>query len=399
MLTKTMATTLAMASLLASMAWAQNDSQTSTMAAPKPSRMNVYDPVGWFPFIGLTGGYMSADDTLRTEGTPGDLKILGSYFSDTRHSVFDIGLGFMADSFSQKSEAMNNFISGGVAEAAWRYNSTSRWQFGPIVDAFIGGGDRYGSTDSTWTSFAGLQILKEIPVKGSNIFRVGLKGLTDLSIPGATINTVMLDLQWGFGSEQKAPEITENENMTPPPSVDQVSSNTNLMTPTNDTGMVDTTAGATTAAAATAGALSSHRVIETDPDGKTLTLKNDDHMQFATGDSTIETANSDYIKRVGAALAQRPDLFDKVEVIGFADKTGSKTTNMKVSKDRANSVAKIFKQSGLDNSKITVLGKGASQPTYQSLLPEDLAIDRRVDLKFDGVKDQDALQQLLNTVQ
>lgn len=384
MVKKTMAASLTIVSLIASIAMAQDESQTSKMAAPQPTHMNVNDPVGWFPFIGLAGGYMSPDDTLKTEGVPGDLKLLGSYFSEGRHSVFDFGLGFMANSFTQKSDTQDNFISGGIAETAWRYNSTSRWQIGPIVDAYIGGGDRMGSTDPTWTSFGGLQLLKEFPVKGSNMFRVGIKALTDLSIPNATINTVSLDLQWGFGSEQKAPEVTEAEA----PASNMAASGESMNS--------DMTGKEAAAAAAGVAVANSRRVIETDPANNAITFRNDARMQFDTGHASFQGTNEEFVQKVGAALKDRSDLFDKVEVIGFADQTGGKAVNMKVSRERAKEVAKTLEAGGLPASKIQTSWKGAENPLYKSLLPEDMQQNRRVDLKFHGVKDQTALQDLLN---
>jgi OOP family OmpA-OmpF porin len=393
MFTKIM-TTIAICAF-ASLTWAQDDSstssQTSRMATPSANRMNVYDPVGWFPFIGLAGGYMTPNDTLLTEGSPGELRLLGSYFSDTRRSVLDFGAGFMADSFSQKSTVRDNFISGGVAELAWRYNTTNRWQFGPIVDAYIGGGNRYGSTDPTWTSFGGLQLLKEFPVRGMSMFRVGLKALTDLSIPRQEVNTVMLDLQWGFGESQAAPQVGESEPYRSTP-VDTAT------TDLSDTSTTPAALGAAAGVGTTYGGMNSRRVIETDADAGTMTIRDESRMQFDTGSNTLSDDNRDFVQKVAAALAQRPDLYDRVEVVGFADQTGTDDINMRISKERAQSVATLLRQGGLDRTKISSSWKGASEPLYQSLLPEDLQQNRRVDIIFHAVKDQAALESLVNSV-
>jgi outer membrane protein OmpA-like peptidoglycan-associated protein len=383
MFTKSMAISLTMVSLFASLAMAE-ETQTSAMGVPKPGTMNVHDPVGWFPFIGLSGGYMSPDDTLKTEGTPGDLKILGSYFSEGRHSVFDIGLGFMGDSFTQKSATQNNFISGGLAELAWRYNGTNRWQFGVVADSFIGGGTRYGSTDPNSTTFGGLQLMKEIPVKGSNMFRMGLKGLTSLSIPNKSINTVMLDLQWGFGSEQKAPEVGS-------------AAGSERETAFAETARSETSPEALAAAGDTSG-INARRVIEADPSGNAVTLRNDARMQFDTGHAVLTGMNAEYVEKLGKVLSERSDLFDKVEVVGFADQTGSQQINMKVSKARSQQVSKRLAQGGLAKNKIQTSWKGSEDPLYKSLLPEDMQQNRRVDLKFHGVKDPAALQELLSNM-
>ncbi|MGZ3748592.1 MAG: OmpA family protein, partial [Pseudobdellovibrionaceae bacterium] len=322
MFTKSRALSLTIVSLFASLTMAA-DPLTSRMGIPTGS-MNVHDPVGWFPFIGISGGYMSPDDTLKTEGSNGDIKILGSYFNENRNSVFDIGLGFMGDTFTQKSTTQNNFISGGVGELAWRYNWSNRWQFGVAADTFIGGGDRYGSTDPTFTSFGGLQLIKEMAVKNSNMFRIGLKGLTSLSIPSKSINTVMLDLQWGFGSEQKAPE-TVGYNET---SAAQTAANpggANIPTETTSGTMAGTNTSPT---------------IEVDPTDNAVILTNDARMQFDPGRSTLTGANADYIQKIGKTLSQNPDLFDKVEVVGFADQSGSSQINRNLSRARSQQVSR-----------------------------------------------------------
>jgi outer membrane protein OmpA-like peptidoglycan-associated protein len=399
MFTKSLATSLTIVSLLASIAMAQ-ESQTSSMGAPRPSSMNVNDPVGWFPFLGLSGGYMSPNDTLMTEGTPGDLKIIGSYFNESRRSVFDVGLGFMGDTFTQKVEGRDSFITGGVAELAWRYNSTNRWQVGPVLNTLIGSNGRYGSTDPNLTTFGGLQIVKEIPVRGSNMFRIGLKGMGDLSIPDQDISTVMLDLQWGFGKEQKAPEVAAVDESTRMPAETNPDTKETFASGTDESQRSDvprTVTDAGTEAGATYG-LNARRVIETDPSNNALILRNDARMQFDTGSTTLTGVNSSFVEKLGSSLANRADLFDRVEVIGYADQTGSRQINNAVSRNRANSVVKQLQAGGLDRSKIQSSWKGSSEILYQSMLPEDMQQNRRVDLKFHGVKDQAALEQLLQSL-
>lgn len=364
MFTKLIATSLA-AGLVATTAMAQ-ESQTSTMTAPTRSHMNVHDPVGWFPFIGLTGGYIAPDVTFETEASHGDIKIIGSNFSESRRSVFDIGLGFMGDSFNQ-GITRDNFLSSGIAELAWRYNSTNRWQIGPVVDAFIGGGDRYGSSDPTWTTFAGLQLMKEFAVGNKSMFRVGVKALTDVSVPTADIESYMLDLQWGFGAEQAAPSVASNETTT--------SGNT----------------GSTTNA--------STGLLEKDAQGNwVLSGADNSKMQFET--NRAELRDQEYVRKIGSSLSSSSALFDRVEAVGYADQTGTDAINIPLSKRRAANVGAVLRQGGVQTGHVQTIGKGAikSSSSYQALMPEDLQRNRRVDLIFHGVKDQSALESALGNV-
>lgn len=365
MFTKLIATSLALG-FVVSTAVAQ-DSQTSTMTTPTRSHMNVNDPVGWFPFIGLSGGYVAPEINSDTNASHGDIKIIGSNFSESRRSVFDIGAGFMGDSFDQSREQRKDTLNGGIAEAAWRYNSTSRWQFGPIVDAFIGGGDRYGSSDPNWTTFAGLQLVKEFPVKGTSMFRVGLKGLTDVSIPAADVKAVMLDLQWGFGAAQAAPAVAAAEPVT-----------------TGTTGStVDTGRG----------------LLQKDAHGNwVLSGTDNSKLQFETNKADLR--DEDYVRKIGSSLNSSSKLFDSVEVNGYADQRGTDAINIPLSKHRAANAAAVLRQGGLSTGHVQSVGRGAikSSSSYQALMPEDLQQNRRVDLIFHGVKDQSALESALGNV-
>jgi outer membrane protein OmpA-like peptidoglycan-associated protein len=71
---------------------------------------------------------------------------------------------------------------------------------------------------------------------------------------------------------------------------------------------------------------------------------------------------------------------------------------MRVSKERSQQVTKHLTRAGLDANKIETSWKGSEDPLFKSMLPEDLRQNRRVDLKFHGVKDQAALEELLSNM-
>ncbi|RYZ86219.1 MAG: OmpA family protein, partial [Proteobacteria bacterium] len=269
----------------------------------------------------------------------------------------------------------NNFNRGGVAELAWRYNSDSRWQIGPIVDAYIGGGDRYGSTDPTWTSFGGLQIVKEIPFRGVNMFRVGVKGLTDLSIRNEDVKTVMLDFQWGFGASQPTSTITMQQPSEQPSTIGAANGVGSTITATSNP----------------------NRSTIWDAEASSLTIREQDRLQFDSGKSTLNSDNREFVQRIGTAVSERSDLYDTVEVVGFADQTGSPEVNQRVSEQRAQSVAAELRQNGLSDDQVTVSGRGSEEPLYQSLMPEDLQQNRRVDIIFHGVKDRAQLEEAISS--
>lgn len=69
-----------------------------------------------------------------------------------------------------------------------------------------------------------------------------------------------------------------------------------------------------------------------------------------------------------------------LKVIGHTDSTGTAAYNMKLSERRAQNVAKIIESAGVPAGKITVEGKGETQPLMSNATPEGRAANRRVEL-------------------
>ena len=160
------------------------------------SRIIQVKPSGFIPYISLNAGYTGNNPNINVEGTPGSIKIIGSYYPNTNDAVFDFGLGYQGQEFT-KSGAQDKSISTTIAELAARYQFDSRWQLGGVYNQIFNKGTNYSANQAD-TEFFGIQFNKEMNLTKQNLARVGGRIMTSLNINGETINMVMLDVSFGW---------------------------------------------------------------------------------------------------------------------------------------------------------------------------------------------------------
>lgn len=67
-------------------------------------------------------------------------------------------------------------------------------------------------------------------------------------------------------------------------------------------------------------------------------------------------------------------------IVGHADSTGNDSTNVPLSHNRAQAVANYLNQRGVAAGRLSVAGRGASQPIASNATPEGRAQNRRVEI-------------------
>ncbi len=73
----------------------------------------------------------------------------------------------------------------------------------------------------------------------------------------------------------------------------------------------------------------------------------------------------------------------KIKLIGHTDNVGDETTNIRLSLNRCNSIKNSLVDLGALGENIVCEGKGSSMPKLDNSSPENRAINRRVELKFE----------------
>jgi outer membrane protein OmpA-like peptidoglycan-associated protein len=111
--------------------------------------------------------------------------------------------------------------------------------------------------------------------------------------------------------------------------------------------------------------------------GMVITLSG--QVLFVTGKSELLPAAQDQLDQVAKALKDQGDLKPMV-VEGYTDSVGSDTTNLKLSKDRADAVRSYLVSKGVPSDKITAVGKGKANPVASNDTADGRANNRRVEI-------------------
>lgn len=109
-------------------------------------------------------------------------------------------------------------------------------------------------------------------------------------------------------------------------------------------------------------------------EGWTLGLP--ERLLFDFDKTDIQPAHEQEISRLSRQL-QKYDL-QKVKIVGHTDNIGATQYNLKLSQERAQSVANIFIAHGLKAQNIQIVGRGAEQPLVPNTTEENRAANRRV---------------------
>ncbi|MDE6224206.1 MAG: OmpA family protein [Alphaproteobacteria bacterium] len=118
--------------------------------------------------------------------------------------------------------------------------------------------------------------------------------------------------------------------------------------------------------------------------GDNITLNMPGNITFKTNSYDISASFYDVLNSVAKVLAK----YDKtnIEVIGHTDSTGTRATNMTLSYNRANAVAKYLQGQGVKSSRFTIEGYGPDYPIASNGTSTGREQNRRVEIKLTPVK-------------
>ena len=103
------------------------------------------------------------------------------------------------------------------------------------------------------------------------------------------------------------------------------------------------------------------------------------NIQFEFDSSVLRTSSYPVLDATSADL--RTNAGSKIELDGFASSEGTAAHNMRLSKDRANSVKTYLVNSGVDAKRIKVKGFGETHPIADNSTEDGRILNRRVEFK------------------
>lgn len=113
-----------------------------------------------------------------------------------------------------------------------------------------------------------------------------------------------------------------------------------------------------------------------EPAQRTLVLHG---VTFASGAATLSPDAEVILRETAMALTQDPAA--RVEIAGHTDSTGSRSVNLRLSRDRARSVRAFLVAAGVPAGQLTTAGYGPDQPIASNATAEGRAANRRVELR------------------
>ncbi|MEM9458709.1 MAG: OmpA family protein, partial [Myxococcota bacterium] len=98
---------------------------------------------------------------------------------------------------------------------------------------------------------------------------------------------------------------------------------------------------------------------------------------FDTAKSTIKAKSRPKLDRAVAVLKQYPDL--RIEIAGHTDSQGDDTSNLELSRERAEAVKAYLTDRGIDGSRIRTRGAGETEPIADNATKKGRAQNRRIE--------------------
>ncbi len=99
---------------------------------------------------------------------------------------------------------------------------------------------------------------------------------------------------------------------------------------------------------------------------------------FETGKATLEESSYAVLDELVAYLVRKDD--EKIEVGGHTDNVGTAAKNLVLSTDRANTVRAYLLTKGIDPSRVTAKGYGATKPVASNATADGRAQNRRTEV-------------------
>ena len=104
----------------------------------------------------------------------------------------------------------------------------------------------------------------------------------------------------------------------------------------------------------------------------------DNGILFGHNQTTLTSVSRESLIRFASSLKNSPDT--DITIYGHTDNTGSYEVNVRISGQRANSVADFLVQEGVSRSRMTTKGMAYDQPVADNSTSTGRALNRRVEI-------------------
>lgn len=118
--------------------------------------------------------------------------------------------------------------------------------------------------------------------------------------------------------------------------------------------------------------------VERQGDQIALTMPSNSSVNFAVNSAELQASAYGPLNEIAGVLQEYPST--RVDVVGHASSDGPDDYNMRLSEQRANTVANYFVSRGVEAVRISAYGRGETQPIASNETQAGRAANRRVEV-------------------
>ena len=118
--------------------------------------------------------------------------------------------------------------------------------------------------------------------------------------------------------------------------------------------------------------------VERQGDQIALTMPSNSSVNFAVNSAELQSSAYGPLNEIAGVLQEYPST--RVDVVGHASADGPGDYNMRLSEQRANTVANYFVSRGVEAVRISAYGRGETQPIASNDTQAGRAANRRVEV-------------------
>jgi OOP family OmpA-OmpF porin len=107
-------------------------------------------------------------------------------------------------------------------------------------------------------------------------------------------------------------------------------------------------------------------------------------LSFASGRYEIQAQSMQMLEDIADVLQKNQRDWEIIKVVGHTDANGAEVTNKALSKKRAQAVAQVFLDKGIDQERVFIIGRGEEKLKSSGRTAQDHLLNRRVELNFIG---------------
>ena len=110
------------------------------------------------------------------------------------------------------------------------------------------------------------------------------------------------------------------------------------------------------------------------------------NIEFEPLSNKIASSSNLKIKQFARFLKENP-LYNII-IVGHTDNVGTQKENLKLSEERARAVQKALESYGVDEARMSIVGKGEMEPIADNATPEGRRKNRRIEIRLNYVADK-----------